>query len=686
MVRNYKRKTERTNINEDAFTSAISEVIEGKLSIRRAADKYNVKCGTLQHRIKKWKEGRKEEGASYSSKYTSQQVFNLNQEKLLTEYIIKCSKMHHGLTLSQVRHLAYQYAKQLGVHYPKSWDSNQSAGHDWISSFRKRNPNISLRKPENTSVARSFSFNKASVATFFENLEEVMTKYNFSPDRIINFDETGITTVLSTPKILAEKNQRQVGQIVSAERGELVTFGGIITGIGNTIPPVFVFPRVHYKNHFLNGAPEGSLGLSSRSGWINSNLFLEVLKHIQKHSNSTIEKPILLICDNHESHVSIEAINFCRESGIVYLSFPPHTSHRLQPLDVGVFGPFKTKLKTAFNDWHINHPGKALTIYDIPRLAKIAYFESFTAKNISSAFAKPGIVPFNALAFTDSDFAPCEVFVSQEVDEVAEEHSTNPESLSLQEIGHKEISSKEESIPLETLAIPSSSRPMEGISNKWLSPEAVRPFPRIKQESRIKKLREKGKSRIYTKTPEKNRLEELRKIKDQKNVQKQIRQRAKELKTAQNLLGIFGRPRAKASKPIARKSSSIGKERRDSGDSDSDSSDKSINIAPILPRDVKEGDFVVTKLISEGKNQPVKHFVAKILAKCEDDEGNDFQVSFLKRKPSGTFIFPEKKDEAFVSISDIVLKLPDPVVSKGTYRTTSLYSFKADLYKYNIPL
>lgn len=70
------------------------------------------------------------------------------------------------------------------------------------------------------------------------------------------------------------------------------------------------------------------------------------------------------------------------------MSFPPHTSHKLQPLDVGIFGPFKAKLKVAFNNWHINHPGKALSTYDIPALAKIAQFQSFTAKNITSAFKK----------------------------------------------------------------------------------------------------------------------------------------------------------------------------------------------------------------------------------------------------------------------------------------------------------
>lgn len=164
---------------------------------------------------------------------------------------------------------------------------------------------MSLRKPENTSAARSFAFNKAAVAQFHDNYERIMRKYNFTPDRIINLDEIGISTVLSTPKVIAGRKQRQVEQIVSAECGELVTFCGIFTETGSPLPPVYVFPRVHYKDHFLNGAPVGSLELANRSGWMTSELFIRVLKHIQRLTSSNKDNPILIICDNHESQISI---------------------------------------------------------------------------------------------------------------------------------------------------------------------------------------------------------------------------------------------------------------------------------------------------------------------------------------------------------------------------------------------
>lgn len=248
------------------------------------------------------------------------------------------------------------------------------------------------------------SFNKQNIDLFFNNLERVLDKYKFSSDRILNIDESGITTVLQAPKTVAPTGVKQVGQTVSAERGELVTFCGILKASGNTLPPAYVFPRVHFKDTFLAGAPNGSLGLCTRSGWMSQDLFLRVIQHVHNHTESTKENPILIILDNHESHISLDVITFCREKGIVLLTFPPHTSHRLQPLDISVFGPFKNYCKASFNKWLSQNPGMSITIKQIAYLSSTPYDEAFSKKNIVSGFKKAGINPFDRSVFTDADF------------------------------------------------------------------------------------------------------------------------------------------------------------------------------------------------------------------------------------------------------------------------------------------
>ena len=100
----------------------------------------------------------------------------------------------------------------------------------------------------------------------------------------------------------------------------------------------------------ISGAPTGSLGLCNKSGWMTSENFLVAMKHFVSHAKPSVDHPVLLLMDNHASHISFETITFAKENFLILLTFPPHCSHRLQPLDVSVFGPFKYYFRLAQNE------------------------------------------------------------------------------------------------------------------------------------------------------------------------------------------------------------------------------------------------------------------------------------------------------------------------------------------------
>ena len=54
------------------------------------------------------------------------------------------------------------------------------------------------------------------------------------------------------------------------------------------------------------------------------------------------KKPRVLICNGFGTHKTLEISKFCFENNIVFYRLPSHTSHKLQPCDVAVFGPLKT--------------------------------------------------------------------------------------------------------------------------------------------------------------------------------------------------------------------------------------------------------------------------------------------------------------------------------------------------------
>jgi len=67
-------------------------------------------------------------------------------------------------------------------------------------------------------------------------------------------------------------------------------------------------------------------------------------------------------------------------------------------------GPFKGKLRVAQHYCLTANPGNMITIHDLASLTNATYQASFTAKNITAAFAKPDIWHFSRLAFSDEDY------------------------------------------------------------------------------------------------------------------------------------------------------------------------------------------------------------------------------------------------------------------------------------------
>ena len=69
--------------------------------------------------------------------------------------------------------------------------------------------------------------------------------------------------------------------------------------------------------------------------------FLTFLKHFVAHVRPSPTDKVILLLDNHVSHLSVDVLQFAKDNGVVMVSFPPHCSHKLQPLDRSVYGPLK---------------------------------------------------------------------------------------------------------------------------------------------------------------------------------------------------------------------------------------------------------------------------------------------------------------------------------------------------------
>ena len=92
-----------------------------------------------------------------------------------------------------------------------------------------------------------------------------------------------------------------------------------------------------------------------------------------------------------------------RDAGVIMLSFPPHTTHTLQPHVVSVFKPLQTYYDQEIEKWLRAHPGRRITTFHINQLLAASYVKAATMVNAINGFRKAGIRPCDRQVF-DQEF------------------------------------------------------------------------------------------------------------------------------------------------------------------------------------------------------------------------------------------------------------------------------------------
>jgi len=93
-----------------------------------------------------------------------------------------------------------------------------------------------------------------------------------------------------------------------------------------------------------NGYP-GTRYNCSESGWVNELIFFDWFTTQFIPAVNHVQKPVLLLFDGHQSHISTRIIRAALDAKIELECLPPHSTTALQPLDVVTLGKVKTMWK-----------------------------------------------------------------------------------------------------------------------------------------------------------------------------------------------------------------------------------------------------------------------------------------------------------------------------------------------------
>lgn len=157
--------------------------------------------------------------------------------------------------------------------------------------------------------------------------------------------------------------------------------------------------------HRANGY--SSIGMS-QNGWIDDFLCTQWLRDSfipQAKARNESGQPILLIYDGHGSHTTDEMRKLAVEHRIELFLLPAHTTHRTQPLDVGVFSPLQQRWQERCDEV-LDETGKEIPKVDFVKEYMVAREKAFLPETIRKVWQKSGICPLNPGIFADVNFSP----------------------------------------------------------------------------------------------------------------------------------------------------------------------------------------------------------------------------------------------------------------------------------------
>ncbi|OBS15817.1 hypothetical protein FPOA_13410 [Fusarium poae] len=314
----------------------------------------------------------------------------------------------------------------------------QPVSRIWYRRFRDDHPEL------DKSILKSLDKSREAwevagiddVKEWFKRLAELITKLQIGASEIWNADQAGVRVGILRERVeclIVRTKKKSPAQVLSPADRETCTVIGTGNAIGDTIPPWLIFksfPTLEWA--YIDGDPNMRFA-QSESAFSNGDITLEWAMEFNRHSwgkSATVQdrqlsfeeyfgcdehlrKPLehhisfdeppkertpaekiwrLLIIDGFTGHGAFAFREYCIKFDILVAFLLPHSTHKLQPMDVGVFQWMKNahqkKLRQALRQGNLSFNRR-----DFAGAFMEIFNEGFTRAHIISGFEKSGIFP-----------------------------------------------------------------------------------------------------------------------------------------------------------------------------------------------------------------------------------------------------------------------------------------------------
>jgi hypothetical protein len=352
-------------------------------SKRACAKAYDIPESTLRRRVKGVNARR--------DSIPINRKLNPTEESTLLEWILSMDQRGLPVRSDSIRQMANLLLQK------RSQDNTLEVGRLWVYNFVRRNNSLQSKYTRKYDYQRAKCEDPTIIRDWFRLVRNTIAKYGILDKDIYNFDETGFQMgVISTAKVITGAEKSKPVSVQPGNR-EWVTAIECIASNGWSLPPVIIFEgKVHISTWYSDTLPSDWVIAVSENGWTDNELGLKWLEHVFEKHTAPRTKGVyrLLVLDGHGSHGTPEFDLFCKEHSIITLCMPPHSSHLLQPCDVGCFAVLKRSYGRQIEAYMrngVNHIDKP----DFLQAFYTARTEAMSSANIQSSFAATGLVPYD---------------------------------------------------------------------------------------------------------------------------------------------------------------------------------------------------------------------------------------------------------------------------------------------------
>jgi hypothetical protein len=345
-------------------------------------------------------------------KAQSQQYLDPWEEKALVKFLAQQDALGRPVRIKYIGSIAFSLARR---RLPARWPSKPPS-KNWPQLFYRRHPELKARAVGALDWNRFNIHDK--VVQWFDVIEKVLHDPMVLQENVYNMDETGVMLCkLNSVKVIVSKDNHRNCRGARVKR-TTITAIECVSGDGRYLNPMIIWPASTHRSNWSTHPTPGWHYAYSDSGYTDAYLSLQWLKLVfdPQTKERAMQKPRVLICDGFATHETLEVLEFCFENNIVLCRLPSHTSHKLQPCDVSVFGP----LKSAYRDQverlergGVGTIGKEhfTSLYSSARKCAL------TSRNIRAGWSKAGLFPFNATKVIQDIPQPPEDVMSQRMSE-----------------------------------------------------------------------------------------------------------------------------------------------------------------------------------------------------------------------------------------------------------------------------